>query len=113
MLVVAATCICAVQGGIGDPVLDSTDPRLGVKGQYLFHLAKGNDWPEEAKSGPFVVAIHNKPDLVDFFELEVNEDETKYWLDGKWKNFVKKQVTIETKILNLFSQVLEPLNFRR
>lgn len=65
MLVVAATCICAVQGGTGDPVLDSTDPRLGVKGQYLFHLAKGNDWPEEAKSGPFVVAIHNKPDLVE------------------------------------------------
>jgi len=48
-------------------------------------------------------ATVNKPDLVDFFELEVNEDETKYWLDGKWKNFVKKQVTIETKILNLFS----------
>lgn len=59
-----ALLVWAAQGGIQDPKLDTTDTQLLLKGQYLFQLAKGNDWPEEAKSGPFVVAVHGKPALV-------------------------------------------------
>ena len=59
-----AMLVWAAQSGIQDPQLDTTDTQLLLKGQYLFQLAKGNDWPEESKSGPFVVAVHGKPALV-------------------------------------------------
>lgn len=64
-LPVLATLIWAVQGGVQDPQLDTTDTQLLLKGQYLYQLAKGNDWPKESKTGPFVVAVHNKPALVE------------------------------------------------
>ena len=48
-----------------DPKLDATDTQLALKGQYLYQFAKGNDWPETSKSGPFIVAIHGKPELVE------------------------------------------------
>ena len=48
-------------------------------------------------------ATVNKPDLVDFFKLEVNDDATKYRLNREWKDFQSKEIKIETKILNLFS----------
>ena len=35
-------------------------------------------------------ATVNKPDLVDFFKLEVNDDATKYRLNGEWKEFQSK-----------------------
>ena len=56
-LPVLATLVWAVQGGVQDPKLDTTDTQLLLKGQYLFQFAKGNDWPEASKSGPFVVAV--------------------------------------------------------
>jgi hypothetical protein len=65
LLPVLATLIWAVQGGTQDAKLDTTDTQLVLKGQYLFQFAKGNDWPEAAKSGPFVVAVHNKPALAE------------------------------------------------
>lgn len=64
-LPVLATLVWAVQGGVQDPKLDTTDTQLLLKGQYLFQFAKGNDWPEASKSGPFVVAVHGKPALVE------------------------------------------------
>ena len=48
-----------------DPKLDATDTQLALKGQYLFQFAKGNDWPESSKTGPFIVAIHDKPALAE------------------------------------------------
>ena len=60
-----ATLVWAVQGGVQAPKLDTTDTQVALKGQYLFQFAKGNDWPETAKSGPFVVAVHGKPALVE------------------------------------------------
>ena len=65
LLPVLATLIWAVQGGTQDAKLDTTDTQLVLKGQYLFQFAKGNDWPEAAKSGPFVLAVHNKPALAE------------------------------------------------
>ena len=62
-MLMLASMIWAVQGGTKDPKLDTTDTQLVLKGQYLFQFAKGNDWPSQSKSGPFVVAIHNKPAL--------------------------------------------------
>ena len=53
------------QGGTQDAKLDTTDTQLVLKGQYLFQFAKGNDWPEAVKSGPFVLAVHNKPALAE------------------------------------------------
>jgi len=64
-LPVLATLVWAVQGGVQDPKLDTTDTQLLLKGQYLFQFAKGNDWPETSKSGPFVLAVHGKPELVE------------------------------------------------
>ena len=65
MAPVLATLIWAVQGGVQDPKLDRTDTQIALKGMYLFQFAKGNDWPSSVKSGPFVVAIHGKPALVE------------------------------------------------
>jgi hypothetical protein len=65
LLPVLATLIWAVQGGTQDPKLDTTDTQVLVTGQYLFQFAKGNDWPEMSKSGPFLVAVHGKPSLVE------------------------------------------------
>ena len=65
LLPVLATLIWAVQGGTQDAKLDTTDTQLVLKGQYLFQFAKGNDWPSSVKSGPFVVAVHGKPALVE------------------------------------------------
>ncbi|WP_224491358.1 penicillin acylase family protein [Robertkochia flava] len=42
----------------------------------------------------------NKPDLVDFYEIEVNpENEMQYKLDGQWVNFQKKTAEILVKFL--------------
>lgn len=65
MAPVLATLIWAVQGGVQDPKLDRTDTQIALKGMYLFQFAKGNDWPSSVKSGPFVVAVHGKPALVE------------------------------------------------
>ena len=65
LLLVASTLIWAVQGGPQDAKLDTTDTQLVLKGQYLFQFAKGNDWPQASKSGPFVLAVHNKPALAE------------------------------------------------
>ena len=65
MAPVLATLIWAAQGGVQDPKLDRTDTQIALKGMYLFQFAKGNDWPSSVKSGPFVVAIHGKPALVE------------------------------------------------
>ena len=65
LLPLVATLIWAVQGGPQDAKLDTTDTQLVLKGQYLFQFAKGNDWPEASKSGPFVLAVHNKPALAE------------------------------------------------
>lgn len=65
MTPVLATLIWAVQGGVQDPKLDRTDTQIALKGMYLFQFAKGNDWPSSVKSGPFVVAVHGKPALVE------------------------------------------------
>ena len=51
--------------GVQDPKLDRTDTQIALKGMYLYQLAKGNDWPSSVKSGPFVVAVHGKPALVE------------------------------------------------
>ena len=65
LLPLVATLIWAAQGGPQDAKLDTTDTQLVLKGQYLFQFAKGNDWPEASKSGPFVLAVHNKPALAE------------------------------------------------
>ena len=65
MAPVLATLIWAAQGGVQDPKLDRTDTQIALKGMYLFQFAKGNDWPSSVKSGPFVVAVHGKPALVE------------------------------------------------
>lgn len=62
-LPVLSVFVWAVQGGPQDAKLDTTDTQLVLKGQYLFQFAKGNDWPESAKSGPFILAVHDKPAL--------------------------------------------------
>jgi len=65
VLPVLASWIWATQGGVQDAKLDATDTQVLIQAQYLFQLAKGNDWPAESKAGPFVVAVHGKQALVD------------------------------------------------
>ncbi len=47
----------------------------------------------------------NKPDLVDFYQLEVNDDKapTQYMFDGDWRDFEMETVTIRVKLWGPFS----------
>ena len=39
----------------------------------------------------------NRPDLIDVYKLELNEDGTQYRLDGKWRDLEAKQVWLKVK----------------
>ena len=65
VLPVLASWIWATQGGVQDAKLDATDTQVLIQAQYLFQLAKGNDWPAESKAGPFVVAVHGTQALAE------------------------------------------------
>ncbi|MEO9600705.1 penicillin acylase family protein [Parasphingorhabdus sp.] len=47
----------------------------------------------------------NKPDLVDFFKLKVNDEKgpTQYMMDGKWLDFEMEEITIRVKLWGPFS----------
>ncbi len=47
----------------------------------------------------------NKPDLVDFYQLEVNDEEspTQYMFDGAWRDFDMETITIRVKLWGPFS----------
>ena len=47
----------------------------------------------------------NKPDVVDFYKLTVNDDKdpTQYMMDGEWRDFDSETVTIRVKLWGPFS----------
>ncbi|MGB3722400.1 MAG: penicillin acylase family protein [Pacificimonas sp.] len=47
----------------------------------------------------------NRPDLVDFYKLTVNDEEnpTQYLMDGEWRDFVTKEITIRVRLWGPFS----------
>tara|TARA_S200000501_G_scaffold203977_1_gene191833 strand:- start:4667 stop:6736 length:2070 start_codon:yes stop_codon:yes gene_type:complete len=45
----------------------------------------------------------NEPDLIDIYKLTLNpENESQYWFDGDWKNFINREVKIKIKIFGPF-----------
>jgi penicillin G amidase len=66
---------------------------------------------------PFVIAGHNDSigwgmtnvmvDDLDFYAETLNDDSTKYLLDGEWKNLLIKKETIKTKEGEEFSETLK------
>lgn len=47
------------------PQLDNTDTIVIMKANFLFHFAASNDWPEEAKVGPFRIGVAGNERLVE------------------------------------------------
>jgi acyl-homoserine-lactone acylase len=40
----------------------------------------------------------NRPDLIDVYKLELNDDKTQYKLDGKWRDLEARQVWLKVKV---------------
>jgi len=47
-----------------DAELDNTDIQATVKASYLFNFAKYSDWPEDWKSGVFVIGVAGNPGVL-------------------------------------------------
>ncbi|MEP2989537.1 MAG: penicillin acylase family protein [Parasphingorhabdus sp.] len=99
-------------------MVNSHQPFLGPTAWYEARLKSEEGWDMVGGMFPGTPMIShgtgpnlgwaitvNKPDLIDFFKLTVNDDEdpTQYKMDGKWVDFEMEEVTIRVKLWGPFS----------
>ncbi|MBL7473048.1 penicillin acylase family protein [Robertkochia sediminum] len=101
------------EGGLTRLLVNSHQPLEGPVSWYEVRLHSEEGWNMAGGTFPgSPVVIHghndklgwantvNKPDLVDFYQLEVNpQDEGKYLLDGEWVDFEVKTAEILVSFL--------------
>ena len=55
----------AVSAMVQDPKFDDADTRALRKAQFLYQFAQSNDWPDDVKTGPFTIGVHENPAVVE------------------------------------------------
>ncbi len=107
--------------GLTRLLVNSHQPLTGPVAWYEVRLHSEEGWNMVGSTfpgAPVIVHGHNqnlgwantvnKPDLVDFYKMEVNpENEYEYLLDGQWQTFEVKTAKIKVKLLGPFHWTFE------
>ena len=98
-------------GGPTTLISNSHQPLRGGVAWYELGVQSGEGWHFTGASfpgSPFPFLGHNedlgwtntvnRPDMVDIYRLDVNEDGSQYRLDGEWRDLESKTITIPVKL---------------
>ena len=94
-------------------LVNSHQPYTGPVAWYEAVVESGQGWHVAGgffPGSPFMLHGHNatlgwantvsKPDLTDVYRLTINPaNRNQYWLDGQWKDFERRDVTLRVKLL--------------